>query len=66
MMLAPNFIHWLDYAPYGLDSARKHELMLEAMRQLTQWHAEQCANYQQITETLQVDPDRLERHAYEL
>ncbi len=61
MMLAPNFLHWLDYAPYGLDSARKHDLMLEAMRQLTRWHAEQCTNYQQVIDTLHVDPARLER-----
>lgn len=56
MMLAPNFLHWLDYAPYGVDSARKHELMLESMRQLTQWHAEQCPNYRHVIEALQVNP----------
>lgn len=61
MMLAPDFLRWLDYAPYGLDSVRKHEAMLKAMRQLTQWHADQCANYQQILKTLQVAPARLER-----
>ena len=44
MMLAPDFLPWLEYAPYGLEAARKHELMLQAMRQLTQWHAQQCAD----------------------
>ncbi len=59
MMLAPDFHCWLDYAPYGLDSARKYKVMLEAMRQLTQWHAQQCAKYQQVMKTLKVDPARL-------
>lgn len=61
MRLAPDFLHWLDYAPYGLDSARKQGFMLEAMRQLTQWHIEQCANYQQVLDVLQVVPANLER-----
>lgn len=61
MILAPDFHRWLDYAPYGLDSACKNKVMLEAMRQLTQWHAQQCANYQQVMKTLQVAPARLER-----
>jgi phenylacetate-coenzyme A ligase PaaK-like adenylate-forming protein len=51
----------LDFEPYGLDSAGKHEVMLDAMRQLTRWHASQCVNYQQILKTLQVVPDRLQR-----
>jgi phenylacetate-coenzyme A ligase PaaK-like adenylate-forming protein len=61
MMLAPNFLHWLGYEPYGLDAARKHEVMLKALRQLTQWHAQQCPDYQQVMEALQVVTSRLER-----
>jgi phenylacetate-coenzyme A ligase PaaK-like adenylate-forming protein len=60
-MLSPDFHHWLDYAPYGLDSARKRKVMLEAMRRLTEWHVEQCIGYQQIMKTLQVAAGRLER-----
>ena len=61
MTQAPDFLHWLDYAPYGLDAQRKRTALLEAMRQLTQWHAAQCVEYQRILQTLQVDPSRL-RH----
>ncbi len=61
MMLAPDFLHWLDYEPYSLDSTSKQKVMLEAMRQLIQWHAEQCLGYQQVIQALQVEPSRLER-----
>ena len=60
-MQAPNFQHWLDYPPYGLDMVQKHEAMLEAMRQLTQWHVARCAGYQRILQALQVAPNRLLR-----
>lgn len=61
MIQSPDFLHWLDYEPYDLDSADKHKVMLEAMRQLTQWHAQQCASYQQVMDALQVVPARLDR-----
>lgn len=61
MRLAPDFLHWLDYAPYGLESTKKQTLMLEAMRQLTQWHMERCLNYQKVMDFLQVVPTNLER-----
>lgn len=57
-MPSPDFLHWLEYEPYGLSSSRKHVVMLEAMRQLTQWHTDQCANYRQVIESLQVDLTR--------
>jgi phenylacetate-coenzyme A ligase PaaK-like adenylate-forming protein len=59
MMPSPDFLHWLEFEPYGLNSSRKQLVMLEAMRQLTQWHTEQCANYRQVIECLQVDIARL-------
>jgi phenylacetate-coenzyme A ligase PaaK-like adenylate-forming protein len=61
MINAPEFNHWLDYAPYSLSSVDKKTVMLEAMRQLTQWHADKCTSYQKVLETLQVDPTCLER-----
>jgi len=61
MMLAPDFLAWLEYEPYGLDATRKHELMLQAMRQLTQWHAQQCADYRHVMQALQVAPAHLDR-----
>ena len=61
MSLAPDLLNWLDHEPYGLDSAQKQVVMLEAMRQLTQWHTEQCASYRRIIDALQVVPARLER-----
>jgi phenylacetate-coenzyme A ligase PaaK-like adenylate-forming protein len=60
MMLAPDFLHFFEYSPYELESARKHKLMLEAMHQLTLWHAQQCISYQQILEAMQVDTSGLE------
>jgi phenylacetate-coenzyme A ligase PaaK-like adenylate-forming protein len=61
MMPAPNFLSWLDYAPYSLDSKSKQKLMLEAMRQLNYWHTEQCPSYQKVMQTLQIMPISLER-----
>ena len=56
MIEAPDFHRWLEYAPYGITKDRKHDLMLEAMRLLTQWHALECTGYRKIIETLQVAP----------
>lgn len=61
MILAPDFLPWLEYAPYSLDAGRKHELMLQALRQLTQWHSQQCADYHRVMQTLQVTPANLNR-----
>ncbi len=61
MMLPPDFLPWLEYEPYGLDARRKHELMLQAMRQLTHWHAQQCAAYHHVMQGLQVAPADLNR-----
>lgn len=60
-MPSPDFLHWLYYEPYGLSSSRKQVVMLEAMRQLTQWHTKQCADYRKIMEAMKVVPDCLER-----
>jgi phenylacetate-coenzyme A ligase PaaK-like adenylate-forming protein len=61
MMPALDNLHWLDFEPYGLDSVRKHEVMLAAMRELTLWHAQQCAEYHQVMQALQVTPANLDR-----
>lgn len=60
-MPSPDLLHWLVYEPYGLSSSRKQVVMLEAMRQLTQWHTKQCADYRKIMEAMEVVPDCLER-----
>jgi phenylacetate-coenzyme A ligase PaaK-like adenylate-forming protein len=60
MMLAPDFLDCLEYAPYGLGAEKKHNFMLQAMRQLTQWHSQQCPNYHQVMQALQITPSRLE------
>lgn len=60
MIRAPDFLPWLDYAPYGLDAGRKHKLMFQAMRELTQWHTQQCTEYRQVMQALHVTPVRLE------
>lgn len=61
MMPVPDFLRWLEYAPYGVEAARKHDLMLEAMRQLTQWHAQHCESYHKVLQTLQVKPGHFRR-----
>lgn len=60
-MLAPEFLDWLDLEPYGTASERKAEIMLDAMVQLTQWHAQQSADYCRVIQALQVDFSRLDR-----
>ena len=60
MMLALDFQRWLDFSPYGLDSARKRQEMLDAMSLLTQWHANRCPEYLRVLEILQVDPYQLD------
>ena len=60
MMPAPNFLPWLEYGPYGLDAARKHQLMVRAMRELTQWHTQQCTEYRRVMQALQLDLASLE------
>ena len=61
MILAPDFLDCLEYAPNGLGAEKKHNFMLQAMRQLTQWHSQQCPNYRQVMQALQITPSRLER-----
>ena len=60
MIQAPDLNSWLEYAPYGVEATRKHGLMLEAMRQLTRWHANRCESYQRVLQTLQVMPDHFQ------
>lgn len=60
-MLAPDFCHWLDYEPYGLDSIRKQEVMVDAMCQLTQWHDQQCTAYHKVIQALQALPGSIKR-----
>jgi phenylacetate-coenzyme A ligase PaaK-like adenylate-forming protein len=61
MMLAPDFLDCFEYPPYGLGAEEKHDFMLQAMRQLTEWHSLQCPNYRQVMQALQVAPSRLKR-----
>lgn len=60
-MASSDLVHWLDYEPYGLSSSHKQMIMLQAMRQLIQWHTKQCADYRKVIEALNVVPDCLER-----
>lgn len=67
MMQAPSFLDWLDYAPYGLDSERKREIMLDAMCKLTRWHIERSTSYKRLFEVLRVgsdNPESLEEIPY--
>jgi phenylacetate-coenzyme A ligase PaaK-like adenylate-forming protein len=61
MMFSHDLVHWLNYAPYSLDYVRKKVLLVEAMRQLTQWHIEHCESYKKVMDTLQVVPSNLKR-----
>ena len=61
MIPVPDFLRWLEYAPYGVEAERKHDLMLEAMLQLTQWHAQNCTSYHHVLQTLQVKPGHFRR-----
>lgn len=47
-MNAPDFSDWLDYAPYAFGSEQKSALLLNAMRQLTQWHTTQSETYRRV------------------
>ncbi len=44
-----------------MNAERKQVLMLQAMRQLTQWHAQQCADYHRLMQAMQVTPAHLDR-----
>lgn len=61
MKFAPDFNNWLAYEPYGLSSSQKQVIMLQAMRQLIQWHVKQCPNYAQVMHAFDVLPASLER-----
>jgi phenylacetate-coenzyme A ligase PaaK-like adenylate-forming protein len=47
-MKAPDFSKWLDYDPYGFDASQKSSLLVDALSQLTEWHASQCQKYHNI------------------
>lgn len=60
MMTAPDFVRWLNYEPYGVRAKDKANLLLGAMRELTQWHAQRSSDYERLLQTLQVQPDRIQ------
>ena len=59
MISAPDFTSWLDYAPFAFAAEEKSALMLDAMRQLSVWHASQCDSYARILSALKVQPNNL-------
>ncbi|MBB5665858.1 acyl-protein synthetase [Rhizobium leguminosarum] len=40
--------HWLDREPYSMNAAEKSGALTEAMRDLTEWHRDHCAEYGRI------------------
>ena len=61
MTKAPDFSPWLDYSPYGFAAKEKSANLLDAMRQLTQWHDSQCDSYRRILQTLRIQPSSLQQ-----
>jgi phenylacetate-coenzyme A ligase PaaK-like adenylate-forming protein len=51
-MNAPDFTKWLEYDPYGFNARQKSAALIEALSQLTQWHASQCSKYRGILNAL--------------
>ncbi|MBN3002812.1 hypothetical protein JW897_03600 [Chromobacterium alkanivorans] len=47
-MSAPDFSPWLELGAYSLDAAAKSAALSAALRELTQWHADQCPEYARI------------------
>lgn len=51
-MNSPDFARWLDLEPYSLGAEEKRPIFTDALRKLTQWHAEHCREYQHILNLL--------------
>ena len=60
-MFEPNFSKLLELPPYGVGSERKRKIMLEAMRELMQWHMQQCFEYRRVMKALNVSPGDINR-----
>jgi phenylacetate-coenzyme A ligase PaaK-like adenylate-forming protein len=61
MISVPDFSKWLDLSPYQLRSPEKMTFLLDAMCELTQWHAQQSNEYRSVLRALQVEPQKIER-----
>ncbi len=50
---------WLKYEPYALEKGKKHKLLLEGLRGLTEFHALNCSPYSNIIDAEQKVPNEM-------
>lgn len=60
-MKVPDFTNWLQFEPYGLNSAHKSPLLTQALADLTIWHADQCEEYRRILSAVGVHPENIKK-----
>lgn len=51
--------------PYSLDKEKKESLLLEALKQLTEFHKENCIEYQNFLRAVKYNPDNI-KHIYDI